>query len=185
MTCRGGEIKIVRQPTRTFAISACKFVIHWWRSILLCFGSIKYTPIYAVLQIMKEISITTELMAVGLYSHTLWCTPHGVCVWVHAGRNYCYFCAAQSAPERENTLGRARRHQFSILNRWVWKSGGGSELIMPPLLMKFCGRWWEINPVGVCIWMCVCGAHRRWISAGCKMESPRERMRRWLRRATG
>jgi hypothetical protein len=59
------------------------------------------------LQIMKEISITTELMAVGLYSHTLWCA-RGVCV--SARWNYCYFCAAQSAPERarEKTLWGAR-----------------------------------------------------------------------------
>lgn len=83
---------------RTFAISACKFVhsTHGWRRILLCFAHIKYnaivsvynTPIYMVLQIMKEISITTELMA------RSGCT-HAACA--SARRNYCYFCAAARA----------------------------------------------------------------------------------------
>lgn len=72
------------------------------------------------LQIMKEISITTELMAVGLYSHTLWCA-RGVCVCECTPELLLFLRRAISVPEseRENTLGRARRHQFSILNRWV------------------------------------------------------------------
>jgi hypothetical protein len=67
-----------------------------------------------VLQIMKEISITSELMAVVLYSHTLWCAPHAGIIVIFAPR------AISTAYSREkNTLGRTRQHQFSILNRWV------------------------------------------------------------------
>jgi hypothetical protein len=77
------------------------------------------------LQIMKEISITTELMAVGLYSHTLWCA-RGVCECTPELLLFLRHAISTSERERERKHSGARAaapifHSKSLgVKKWRW-----------------------------------------------------------------